>query len=250
MFKVVLCLQNGVENEQTIAEHIGEDRVIGGSVTSAVERMDSGHATLERKRGIGIANTHSLSRSIVNDFNDAGLNAKLYPRLMDMKWSKMLSNLLGNATSAILNMTPSEIFQNPETYNIECLEMSEAVNVMRKLGLHPVNLPGVPMRVLFWIMLKLPQGISRPILGKLLGSGRGGKMPSFHIDLHSGRKVLESTYLNGAISRLGLKMNIRTPINDVLDRKLQEMAIDNTLIIEYDHRVDRLLKDIQEYSRG
>ena len=79
-FKVVLCLQNGVENEQTIARHLSEDRVIGGSVTSAVERIDSGQATLERKRGIAISNSHPLSHKIVDDFNGAGLNAVLLPK--------------------------------------------------------------------------------------------------------------------------------------------------------------------------
>ena len=87
-------------------------------------------------------------------------------------------------------------------------------------------------------------------LRKVLGSGRGGKMPSFHIDLHSGRKVLESGFLNGAISRNGLATKIPTPVNDVLDQKLQRLASDNTLIKEYDHRIDRLVADINEYSRG
>ncbi len=249
-FKVVLCLQNGVENEKKIAGFIGEDKVIGGSVTSAIERLDSGQAILEKRRGIGITNSHTLSRSIVDEFNAAGLNAKLFLNLMDLKWSKMLSNLLGNATSAILNMTPAEVFGSPEVYKIEYLEMMEAVNVMEGLGLHVVNLPGVPMRLLLLIMLRLPIPISRPLLAKLLGSGRGGKMPSFHIDLHSGRKVLESSFLNGAISRNGLVVNIPTPVNDVLDQKLQRLASDNTLIKEYDHRTDRLVSDIKEYSRG
>jgi 2-dehydropantoate 2-reductase len=249
-FKAVLCLQNGVENEKKIGSYIGEDKVIGGSVTSAIERLDSGQAILERKRGIGIANSHILSRSIVDEFNIAGLNAKLFPNLMDLKWSKMLSNLLGNATSAILNMTPAEIFSSPEVYKIEYMEMMEAVKVMEGLNIQIVNLPGVPMRLLLLIMLRLPIPISRPLLAKMLGSGRGGKMPSFHIDLHSGRKVLESGFLNGAISRNGLVVNIPTPVNDVLDQKLQRLASDNTLIKEYDHRPARLVSDINEYSRG
>ncbi len=239
-----------MENEAKIAGFIGEDKVIGGSVTSAIERLDSGQATLERKRGIGIANSHILSRSIVDEFNIAGLNAKRFPNLMDLKWSKMLSNLLGNATSAILNMTPAEVFGSSEVYTIEYMEMKEAVKVMEGLGLHIVNLPGVPMRLLLLIMLRLPIQISRPLLSKMLGSGRGGKMPSFHIDLHSGRKVLESSFLNGAISRNGLTAKIPTPVNDVLDQKLQQLAFDNTLIKEYDHRIDRLVADINEYSRG
>jgi 2-dehydropantoate 2-reductase len=249
-FQAVLCLQNGVENEIKIAGYIGQEKVIGGSVTSAIERLDSGQATLEKKRGIGITNSHTLSRSIVEDFNSAGLNAKLFPKLMDLKWSKMLSNLLGNATSAILNMTPAEVFGSPEVYKIEYLEMMEAVNVMEGLGIQVVNLPGVPMRLLLLVMLRLPIAVSRPLLGKVLGTGRGGKMPSFHIDLHSGRKVLESGFLNGAISRNGLIAKIPTPVNDILDQKLQQLAFDNTLIKEYDHQIDRLVADIDEYSRG
>ena len=165
-FKAVLCLQNGVENEKKIAGFIGEDKVIGGSVTSAIERLDSGQATLEKKRGIGITNSHTLSRSIVDEFNAAGLNAKLFPNLMDLKWSKMLSNLLGNATSAILNMTPAEVFGSPEVYKIEYLEMMEAVNVMEGLGIHVVNLPGVPMRLLLLIMLRLPNTDLKTFTGK------------------------------------------------------------------------------------
>lgn len=249
-FDAVLCLQNGVENEKIIAGFIGEGKVIGGSVTSAIERLDSGQANLEKKRGIGITNSHILSGSIVNEFNTAGLNAKLFPNLMDLKWSKLLSNLLGNATSAILNMTPLEVFGSPEVYKIEYLEMMEAVNVMEGLGIHVVNLPGVPLRLLLLVMLRLPVAVSRPLLGKLIGSGRGGKMPSFHIDLHSGRKVLESSFLNGAISRNGLIAKIQTPVNDILDQKLQQLASDNTLIKEYDHCIDRLVSDINEYSRG
>lgn len=249
-FKVVLCLQNGVENESVISSQTGADRVIGGSVTSAVERVHSGFATLERKRGIGIANTHPLSLRLVEEFNGARLNAKSYPNLNDMKWSKMLSNLLGNATSAILNMTPTELFRNPQTYRIECDEMREAVAVMDKAGIHPVNLPGVPMKLLLGIMLKMPQGISRPVLSRFLGAGRGGKMPSFHIDLHAGRKSLESIYLNGAVCRFGKELGVPTPVNDMFNTKLQEMAIDNSLISHYDHRVDLLQKDILSFMKG
>lgn len=245
-YKAVLCLQNGVENEMDIAAALGDDYVVGGSVTSAIERLESGQAKLEKKRGIGIASGHPLAELIVVDFNVAGLNTRLYPAMMDMKWSKMLSNLLGNATSAILNMTPAEIFANPDTYKIEVLEMQEAVRLMRKLSLQVVNLPGVPMKLLIWIMLKLPKWISQPLLGRVMGAGRGNKMPSFHIDLHSGKKNLESGYLNGAISRFGHNARIATPVNDLLDRRLKAMVLNPQLISEYDHKACKLLKEIEE----
>ncbi len=243
-FDAVLCLQNGVENEQLITKYLGTDKVIGGSVTSAVERIAIGQASLEKKRGIGIVEALPLSKLVVDEFNRAGLTAKLYPKLADLKWSKMLSNLLGNATSAILNMTPVEIFQNPKSYEIEYLQMKEALQVMDKLGIDPTNLPGIPMKLLLWIMLKLPRRLSKMILATLVGEGRGDKMPSFHIDLHSGQKVLESTYLNGAICRFGELANVPTPVNYYLNQLLTEMAQRKELIQEFDHEINRIHDDI------
>ena len=103
----ILCLQNGVDNEPTIAEILGPEMVIAGTVTSAVGRRDAGDIVLEKLRGIGIANEHDISPRLVKAMNDAFLNAKLYNRAADMKWSKMLTNLVGNATSAILDMSPA-----------------------------------------------------------------------------------------------------------------------------------------------
>jgi 2-dehydropantoate 2-reductase len=85
----------------------------------------------------------------------------------------MLSNLLGNATSAILNMTPGELFNDSNAYKIEVLELREAVSVMHKLKINVINLPGVPMKWLVRIMLNLPRFLSRFILGKVMSSGRG-----------------------------------------------------------------------------
>lgn len=244
-FRVVLCLQNGVENESIIAEYIGEEKIIGGSVTSAIERVETGSAKLEKKRGIGIADIHPISKMINTDFDAAGLNSRLYPVLMDLKWSKMCSNLLGNATSAILNMTPEEVFSNPDVYKIECKEMVEAVSVMEKSGIRVVNLPGVPMKLLLWVMLNLPHDVSRLLLSKVIGSGRGGKMPSFHIDLHSGSKRMESGYLNGAVSRWGREVLIPTPVNDILDKTIQLLVNEPELIKAYDHNVTKLVDTIK-----
>jgi 2-dehydropantoate 2-reductase len=51
---------------------------------------------------------------------------------------------------------------------------------------------------------------------KAVGGGRGGKMPSFHIDLYSGRGRSEVDWLNGAIVRYGEKGGLLTPVNKML----------------------------------
>ena len=116
-----------------------------------------------------------------------------------MKWSKMLTNLVGNATSAILDLTPAQIFNHPDLFNIEIQQLRETLAVMRAQGLQPINLPGVPVKLLALAAERMPGWIARPLLQRAVGRGRGSKMPSFHIDLHSGRGKSEVDYLNGAV---------------------------------------------------
>ncbi len=61
----VLCLSNGVENELTLARALGADKVIAGTVTSAVGRRAAGDIVLERLRGMGVAMGHPLSTRLV-----------------------------------------------------------------------------------------------------------------------------------------------------------------------------------------
>jgi 2-dehydropantoate 2-reductase len=143
-----ICLSNGVENEATLQAALGPQRVIAGTVTSAVGRRGNGDIILERLRGIGIAGGHNQSARIANALDSAGLHARLYPDAASMKWSKMLTNLIANASSAILDMTPTEIFAHPGLYNLEIRQQREALAVMSALKLHVVDLPGTPVRLL------------------------------------------------------------------------------------------------------
>ncbi len=216
----VLCLSNGVENEAALASVLGAGKVIAGTVTSAIGRRGPGSIVLERLRGLGVHSAHPVSQPLHQALNKAGLNARLYANDRDMKWSKMLINLLANATSAILDMTPAEIFDHPGLYRLELEQMREALRVMDALGIHVVDLPATPVVALALAVRRLPAAISRPVIKKAVGGGRGGKMPSFHIDLHSGRGQSEIEYLNGVVVRRGVDAGVPTPVNRWLTQTL------------------------------
>ena len=78
-----------------------------------------------------------------------------------MKWSKLLGNLVGNATSAILDMDPGAVYADRLGYRIERRQIHETVAVMRALGLKPVPLPGAHAGLLLR-GLALPEAIGRP----------------------------------------------------------------------------------------
>ncbi len=236
----ILCLQNGVDNEPAIAATLGAEKVIYGTVTSAVGRRGPGDIILEKLRGVGVAAGHPLSQQLVEALTGAALNAQLFPVAADMKWSKMLTNLLANPTSAILDMTAAEVFAHPGLYRLEIEQLRECLAVMKAQGIDTVDLPGTPVRALA-LATRLPLWLSKPLLSKAAGAGRGAKMPSFHIDLHAGRKQSEVSYLHGAVVRAGEKVGVPTPVNKLLTETLLALTEGKIQLEAYAHQPEKLL---------
>src|SRR5512133_2059756 len=82
----VWCLSNGVDNEPALAGLLGPERVIAGTVTSAVGRKGPGDIVLQRLRGVGIADGHPLSTRLYDAAASAFLNPVLYANAAAMKW--------------------------------------------------------------------------------------------------------------------------------------------------------------------
>ena len=236
----ILCLSNGVDNESLISQAIEMDKVIYGTVTSAIGRRAAGDIVLERLRGIGIADGHPLSAKLVSAFNAAFLNAQLFSDAAAMKWSKMLTNLIANPASAILNMSAAQVFADRRLYKLEIEMLRECLAVMEAQNISVVNLPGTPVRALA-LAARLPLWLSKPLLGRAAGSGRGAKMPSFHIDLHSGRGKSEVEYLHGAVVRAGKKAGVQTPVNKLFTETLLALTNKEIPLEEFAGKPEKLL---------
>lgn len=237
----VLCLSNGVDNEPLIADVLGRDKVIYGTVTSAIGRRGAGDIVLERLRGMGVARGHPMSEKLNSALDKAFLNSRLFDDAASMKWSKMLTNLLANPTSAILDMTAGEVFANRDLYKVEIAMLKECLAVMEAQRIKVVDLPGTPVRALAFAT-KLPLWLSKPLLGRAAGAGRGGKMPSFHIDLHSGRGKSEVEFLHGAVVRAGEKFNVPTPVNKTLTNTLLALTNKEIPLEEFARKPEKLLR--------
>jgi 2-dehydropantoate 2-reductase len=237
-----LCLQNGVENEAALEGVFGSGRVIAGTVTSAVGRGRAGEITLERKRGLGLTAGHALSFPLAYAMNRAGLNARLYPVARAMKWSKLFTNLTANASSAILGMTPRAVFSDQQLFELEREMLRECLQVMRAGGIDAVDLPGTPVRMLAFAVKNLPRRLAQPLLTRAIGGGRGGKMPSFYLDLNSGRGKTEVEWLNGAVVREGERLGIAVPVNRLLTETLTSLAKDPSLQKEFFEKPEALIR--------
>ena len=243
----ILCLSNGVDNEPAIAESLGREKVIYGTVTSAIGRRAAGDIVLEKLRGIGVAKGHALSEKLAAALNEAYLNAQLFDNAASMKWSKMLTNLIANPTSAILDMTAREVFANKDLYKLEIDMLRECLAVMEAQKFDVVDIPGTPVRALAYATT-LPLWLSRPLLSRAAGAGRGAKMPSFHIDLYSGRGKSEVEYLHGAVVRAGEKCGVPTPVNEVLTETLVALTGKEIPLEEFAHQPEKLLSEVRRQS--
>ena len=239
----ILSLQNGVENEGKYAEAFGPETVIPCSVCTAISRGEQGAIKVEKLRGIGIADTHPICAELLQECAEAGLKPKLMPDGPAMKWSKLISNLLSNAASAVFNMSPAEVFGDQDAFQLEMRQIRETLNVMKAQNIPAVNIPGVPLRALCFAVKYLPSFISRPILVKAVGGGRGGKMPSFYIDLHAGRKQSEVEFLNGAVVRFGEKFGVPTPVNFAYYDALTRLAAGELPLNTYERNPQQLIRD-------
>jgi 2-dehydropantoate 2-reductase len=237
----VLCFQNGVENEPAIAAVLGENRVIRGTVTTAIGRRGLGDIQVERFRGTGIDLNHPLSAGVLAACNRAGLGMLGFDNGSAMKWSKMLTNLMGNATSAILNWPPAKVYADPRVFDLERKQLLEVLAVMNAKGIPVVDLPGTTVKLLAFALRYLPSFVTRPLLVKAVGGGRGAKMPSFHIDLYFGRGNSEVDWLNGAVVRAAEQSGRNAPVNKLLTEVLTKLTSGEWKKEEFDNNPEKLL---------
>jgi len=222
----LVTLQNGVGNEERIADVAGAACTVSGAVTLSVSLPRPG-VVQQNTAGGGVALAPLEGGRPVSDLVDmfarGGFRVAAYPEYRAMKWSKLLLNMLANATAAVMDVTPAEIARDPRMFAIDRAAFREAVRVMRALRLRPVTLPGYPVPLLARVMAG-PAALARLIVGPRLGGGRGEKMPSLWEDLDRGRSDSEVGVLNGAVVREGARLGVPTPINALVTSALGALA--------------------------
>lgn len=248
----VMTLQNGIGLEEQVKQALGSTEVIAGSLTTPLSRLSPEHVQIERgDRGLGVAATAKGQdiKPWAQLFAAAGIDTVTRSDYHAMKWSKALLNMMGNATSAIINRHPRVIYEAGPTFELEMEMLKETVAVMRGMKIKVVDLPGAPATRLARGVRRLPAFLLKPVLVRLIDSGRGDKMPSFHIDLTAGKKKNEVLYHNGAVAAAGNELGIPTPVNAALTDILLKMAEGEIEWTVYDGNPKQLVADVERYKK-
>lgn len=247
-----VTVQNGIGAEELASAMRVGSPLIAASLTAAVEVGPAGEARWLNRGGIGLSPVRTgagvipmadLAGALAGAFRDGGMRARVFPNAAGMKWSKLIANLVGNATSALLDMDVGAIYADSALFGVERRQELEALAVMSGLGLRPRALPGADVRLLVRAF-RAPAPIARPILSRILGGARGGKMPSLRLALAAGPGPTEVAWLNGAVAAAGERVGVPAPVNAALRRLVEDAASDPDRRAWFRGRPDRFLAEL------
>jgi 2-dehydropantoate 2-reductase len=244
----IVSFQNGIGNDDVLAQACPASAIHAGTLTTGLTPRTDGAVEAARRGGVGLAPGPSggMPADLAEAFRLGGLAVKTYDAAPPMKWSKLLLNLLGSATSAILGWTPRRVFARRALYDLERAAWLEALGVMRSLGLQPVVLPGYPVPLLAQAVRRLPLGVSYRLVAPMLAGGRGDRLPSVAADIAAGRTETENAVLSWAVVRHGQAAGVSVPVTESLASLVDEVAANSMKRLALGGRPDALLAAVRQ----
>jgi 2-dehydropantoate 2-reductase len=147
-------------------------------------------------------------------------------------------------------MPVAAVYADPRLVALERRCMLEALAVMDRLDIRPIDLPRYPAARLAFAMRTIPPALLDPLLRRLVAGGRGSKLPSLLLDLRRGNPRSEGEYLYGAVARAAVDTGMDAPVNRTLWDVLRAIATGETPWDEYRGKPERLLAAVAAAVRA
>ena len=134
----ILTLQNGLGNEQQLADLFGQERIIGGLAFVCINRLAPGEI---RHTDYGLIKIGEYQRPISQRlrqlaaiFNASNVPCQLLENLDLGRWEKLIWNVPFNGLGAALGLTTDRIISHPEGQQLVRDLMDEIVRAAHAIG--------------------------------------------------------------------------------------------------------------------
>ena len=197
----VLTIQNGVESADELGQVHGAERVLPGSAYVLSNVFSPGvikQLSPVPRVVFGESNGDRSQRAVAVQaaFREADIDAELSGDISKVLWSKLLYNSPANGMASAARLSPRDLMEYPEGSALFRSAIQEVANVATAHGVH--------------LGQEDVQGAMDLIAARPLGA-RG----SMQADLEAGRP-LELEAIVGSVGRIGRKVNVPTPVFDML----------------------------------
>ncbi|HEX3347681.1 MAG TPA: 2-dehydropantoate 2-reductase [Acetobacteraceae bacterium] len=222
----VVSLQNCM-NEATVASVVGWGRTLGAIASSiTVELCEAGHV---RRAAGKSGNQHTVFRvgEVHGRITDRARevcrlvalsdSAEVTTNLWGERWSKLVTNVMGNGLSACTGLRSKEIVADDTLRHFSSRLGSEAIRVGQALGYELEEILHLPPETIARAGEGDPAATRRVDEHRLAETARGGgeHRPSMGQDMVKGRRT-EIDFLNGFVARKGAELGLPTPANAAL----------------------------------
>lgn len=200
---VILSLQNGVENDEKLAEAFGREKLVGGVAYIGAGVLEPGvieHRSVGRM-SIGDYQTEK-SAQLAETFREAGIECSVSEDIMKEKWEKLVFNAAFNSVTTLTRSTFGDVVACEGALSVARSIMEEVVAVAQREGLDLSE-----------------ASVQRATdLAESLGDAHSSMMN----DLLSGKK-LEVDALLGPIVRKGAQHGVATPVSEAVFRMIEQL---------------------------
>ena len=207
----VFCPQNGIGNEEIIAELVGWDRTLAGMVIIGFEIVRPGRVRVtvsadSVKVGRLSGPVDDQVKAFANLLQTAGVPTEAVDRVERFKWAKLLYNAALNPLGAILRVPYGRLVEEAP-WGIIRRQVIEAFAVLSKAGIS-VAWPDAESYLRHLETVQIP--------------ATAGHRASMLQDLDAGRRT-EIDSLNGVLVRKGKELDIEVPVNETLVRLIRSL---------------------------
>ena len=197
----ILTIQNGVESGDELGQVYGAKQVLSGSAYVLSNILSPGvikQLSPVPKVAFGESNGDRSQRAlaILDTFSNAGIEADLSGDISKVLWSKLLYNSPANGIASAARLSPRDLMEFPEGAAMFRSAIQEVADVGTAFG------------------VQFGQDDVRGVMD-LIAARPMGARGSMQADLEAGRP-LELEAIVGSVGRIGRKLNVPTPIFDML----------------------------------
>ena len=198
----IICILNGLGHVDTLKEFVKEENILIGVTVwtsglggpGVLKAYGSGKTEIKQVKEENLEATKAL----IDRLNKAGLNMKYSDNTFKSIWHKAGVNCVLNTDCTLIDCNIGEYGSYEQNLELTRAVLNEVTEVGRAEGVDV-----------------LQEVIEENIENCFDPNTAGLHYPSLYQDMKNGR-LTEIDYLNGAISKLGKKHNILTPVCDAV----------------------------------
>ena len=199
---LVMSLQNGLGNEETIAEVIGKENVISGKTYCGGRLIEAGYVA-GRVEGkwtyIGELDGQITDRiqEVCKTFNEAGMLCEVSDNIQGLIWDKLLINVAAGALCGITHLPYGPLYEEAYLKDVAVMAIQEGIDVAKAAGVKLKSEdPEYP-----WY------------------AASEGLPPTFKTSIQQSlefKRPTEIDFINGSVVEYGKRYGIQTPVNQTL----------------------------------